>query len=90
MSRIESNGLTRFAGQAASLNEARGALVNPDPRGVVLSSHAGNLDLRERVAMMTDARAALDAAATASLAGRLFIVDHAPLVDDVDFDSRRH
>ena len=35
--------------------------------------------------MATDARAALDAAARASLAGRLFVVDLAALVGDVDF-----
>jgi hypothetical protein len=84
MSRIESIGMTRSQGRPASLNEARRALVNPDLRSVVLSSHAGNLDLREQVAMATDAHASLDAAAGASLAGRLFVVDHATLVDDLD------
>ena len=58
--------------------------MNPDLRSVVLGSHADSLDLRERVAMATDAHAALDAAARASLAGRLFVVDHATLVDDMD------
>jgi hypothetical protein len=85
MSRIESNGLTRSASQAASLNEARGALLNPDLRRVILGSHVDSIDLRERVAMATDAHAALNAAARASLAGRLFVVDHAPPVDDMDF-----
>ena len=32
----------------------------------------------------SDARTRLDAAATASLAGRLFVVDHATLLDDLD------
>ena len=85
MSRIESIGLTRSASQPASLNEARRALLNPDLRSVILGSHVDSIDLRERVAMATDAHAALDAAARASLAGRLFVVDHAPLVDDMDF-----
>jgi hypothetical protein len=46
-------------------------------------AHAGNLDLREPVALASDAHACLDAAAKASLAGRLFVVDHATLVDDL-------
>ena len=90
MSRIESIGLTRSPGRPASLNEARRALVNPDLRSVVLGSHADSLDLREQVAMASDAHACLDAAAKASLAGRLFVVDHATLVDDLDSDRRRH
>ena len=90
MSRIESIGLTRSPGRPASLNEARRALVNPDLRSVVLGSHADSLDLRERVAMASDAHAGLDAAARASLAGRLFVVDHATLVGDVDSARRRH
>jgi hypothetical protein len=84
MSRIESIGLTRSQGRPASLNEARRALVNPDLRSVVLGSHADNLDLWERVAMASDAHACLDRAAKASLAGRLFVVDHATLVDDLN------
>jgi hypothetical protein len=84
MTRIQSIGLTRSAGQPASLNEARRALISLDLRSIVLGSHAGNLDLREQVAMASDAHACLDEAAKASLAGRLFVVDHATLVDDVD------
>jgi hypothetical protein len=84
MSRIESIGLTRSPGQPASLNEARRALVNPDLRSVILGPCVDSVDLVERVAMVTDARAALDAAATASLAGRLFVVEHAALVDDLN------
>ena len=34
--------------------------------------------------MASDAHACLDEAAKASLAGRLFVVDHATLVDDLD------
>jgi hypothetical protein len=84
MSRIESVGLTRSQGRPASLNGARRALVSPDLRSVVLGSHAGRLHLREQVAMASDAHACLDEAAKASLAGRLFVVDHATLVDDLD------
>ena len=84
MSRIESIELTRSQGRPASLNEARRALVNPDLRSVVLGSQFKNLDLREQVAMASDAHACLDAAAGASLAGRLFVVDHATLLDDLD------
>ena len=84
MSRIESIGLTRSAGQPASLNEARKALVNPDLRRVILGPRADSIDLREQVAIATDAHAALDGAATASLAAQLFVVDHVTLVDDVD------
>jgi hypothetical protein len=84
MSRIESIGMTRSQGRPASLNEARRALVNPDLRSVVLGSHADRLDLRERIAMASDAHACLDEAAKASLAGRLFVVDHATLVDDLN------
>ena len=84
MSRIESIGLTRSAGQPASLNEARRALISPDLRSVVFDSHADRLNFRERVAMASDAHACLDEAAKASLTGRLFVVDHATLVDDVD------
>ena len=84
MSRVESIGMTRSPGRPASLNEARRALVNPDFRSVVLGSHSNNLDLREQVAMASDAHACLDAAAGASLAGRLFVVDHATLLDDLD------
>ena len=40
--------------------------------------------------MASDAHACLDAAARASLAGRLFVVDHATLVDDLDFVLARH
>ena len=84
MSRIESIGMTRSQGRPASLNEARRALVNPDLRSVVLGSRADSLDLREQVAMASDTHACLDEAAKASLAGRLFVVDHATLVDDLD------
>ena len=84
MSRIGSIELTRSQGRPASLNEARRALVNPDLRSVVLGSHTDHLDLRERVAMASDAHACLDAAAKASLADQLFVVDHATLIDDRD------
>ena len=85
MSRIQSIRRTRSRGRFASLNEARRALVNPDLRNVVFGSCADSLDFRERVWMApSDARARLDAAATASLAGRLFVVDHATLLDDLD------
>jgi hypothetical protein len=85
MGRIESTGLTRSQGRFASLNEAQRALVNPDVRSVVFGSCADSLDFRERVGMASsDAHARLDAAATASLAGRLFVVDHATLLDDLD------
>ena len=90
MSRVESIGMTRSPGRPASLNEARRALVNPDLRSVVLGSQFNNLDLREQVAMASDAHACLDAAAGASLAGRLFVVDHATLLDDLDPIARRH
>ena len=90
MSRVESIGMTRSPGRPASLNEARRALVNPDLRSVVLGSRADSLDLREQVAMASDAHACLDEAAGASLAGRLFVVDHATLVDDLDPIARRH
>ena len=63
MSRTESIGLKRSAGQPASLNEARRALVNPALRRLVLGTHADRLDLREQVAMASDAHAGLDAAA---------------------------
>jgi hypothetical protein len=84
MSRVESIGMTRSQGRPASLNEARRALVNPALRSIVLGFHAGSLSLQEQVAMASDAHADLDAAAGASLAGRLFVVDHATLVDDLD------
>ena len=84
MSRVESIGMTRSPGRPASLNEARRALVNPDLRSVVLGSRADSLNLREQVAMASDTHACLDEAAKASLAGRLFVVDHATLVDDLD------
>ena len=83
-SRPESIGLIRSGCRPASLTEARRALVNPDLRSVILGSDLDGIDLRERVAMVTDARAALDAAARASLAGHLFVVDLAALVGDVD------
>jgi hypothetical protein len=84
MSRIESIGMTRSQGRPASLNEARRVLVTPDLRSVVLGFHADSLDLREQVALASDAHACLDEAAKASLAGRLFVVDHATLIDDLD------
>ena len=85
MSRIESIGMTRARGRFATLDEARRALLNPDLRSVVFGSCADSLDFRERRGMASsDARARLDAAATASLAGRLFVVDHATLLDDLD------
>jgi hypothetical protein len=84
MSRVEFIGMTRSGGRPASLNEARRALVNPDLCSVVLGSQFNNLDSREQVAMASDAYACLDAAAGASLAGRLFVVDHATLLDDLD------
>ena len=79
--------MIRWRGLLASLNEARRALVNPDLHSVVLGSYADRLDLWERVAEASDAHAGLDAAARASLAGRLFVVDYATLVDDLDFIS---
>jgi hypothetical protein len=84
MARIDSIGSTRWQGRPVSLNEARLALVNPALRSIVLGSHSDRLDLREQVAMASDAYACLDEAAKASLAGRLFVVDHATLVDDLD------
>ena len=89
MSRVESIGMTRSPGRPASLNEARRALVNLDLRSVVLGSRADSLNLREQVALASDAHACLDEAVKASLAGRLFVVDHATLVDDLDY-SRGH
>jgi hypothetical protein len=89
MSRIESIGLTRSQGRPASLNEARRALVNPDLRSIVHGSRADSLDLREQVAMASDTHACLDEAAKASLAGRLFVVDHATLVGDLGHASAR-
>ena len=89
MSRIESIRRTRSRGRFASLNEARRALVNPHFRNVVFGSCTDSLDFRGRVwvepSEPSDARARLDAAATASLAGRMFVVDHATLLDDLDF-----
>jgi hypothetical protein len=85
MSRIESTRKTRSQGGPARLNEARRALVNPALRSVVLGPQADRLDLREQVAMASDAHTSLDVAAGASLSGRLFVVDYATLVDDVDF-----
>jgi hypothetical protein len=84
MSRIESIGRTRSQGWPATLAEARRALVNPALRSIVLGSHADSLSLQEQVTTASDAHADLDVAAGASLAGRLFVVDHATLVDDVD------
>jgi hypothetical protein len=82
MSRIESIGLTRSDGQPASLNEAHRALISPDLRSIVLGSLADNLDLKAQTEMVVDAHAGLDAAAKASLAGHLFVVDYATLLDD--------
>jgi hypothetical protein len=65
MSRIESIGKISSQGRPAKLNEARRTLLDPARRSVVLDFRADRLDLREQVAMVTDARAALDAAATA-------------------------
>jgi hypothetical protein len=85
MSGIESIGLTRSAGQPASLTEARRALVNLALRGVVFGSCIGGLELvTTQVEMASDAHASFDAAARASLAGRLFVVDYDTLVDDLD------
>ena len=84
MSRIESIGMTRSQGRPATLNEARRTLISADVRSVVFDSHADRLNFRERVALASDAHACLYEAAGASLAGRLFVVDHATLVDDLD------
>jgi hypothetical protein len=85
MSRIESIGMTRARGRFATLDEARRALLNPDLRSVVFGSCPDSLDFRERREMASsDAHTRLDAAATASLAGRLFVVDHATLLEDLD------
>jgi hypothetical protein len=59
--------------------------VNLALRSVVFGSCIGGLDLvTTQVEMASDAQASLDAAATASLAGRLFVVDYPTLVDDLD------
>jgi hypothetical protein len=84
MSRIESIGRTRSQGWPATLAEARRALVNPALRSIVLGSHADSPSLQEQVTTASDAHACLDEAAKASLAGRLFVIDHATLVDDLD------
>jgi hypothetical protein len=85
MRRIESIKRTPSRGHPAGLNEARRALVNLALRSVVFGSCIGGLDLvTTQVEMASDAQASLDAAATASLAGRLFVVDYPTLVDDLD------
>ena len=83
MNRIESIGLTRSQGRPASLNEARRALLNPDLRSIVLGFQADKLDLKAQTEMASDAHACLDEAAKASLAGQLFVIDHATLIDDL-------
>jgi hypothetical protein len=51
--------------------------VNPALRSVVLGVDADGLDLKTQTDM------AAEAAAKATLAGRLFVVDHATLIDDL-------
>jgi hypothetical protein len=67
--------------------------VNPALRSVVLGVDADGLDLKTQTDMAEDAHAGLDAAAKAAQAGRLFVVDHATLIDDLngvldDMDGR--
>jgi hypothetical protein len=79
-------GKTSSQDRLANLNEARRALVNLALRRVVFGSCIGGLDLvTTSFEMASDAHASLDAAAGASLAGRLFVVDYATLVDDLTF-----
>jgi hypothetical protein len=82
MSRFESFWGSRLQGAPSGLNEARRSLVSLTPRRVALVS-ADSLRWRNEAAVASAARAGLDAAAKASLAGRLFVVDYATLVDDL-------
>ena len=54
-------------------------------RRVALGIDADSFDLKTRIDMLADAHAGLNAAMKSRAAeGRLFVVDHATLVDDID------
>jgi hypothetical protein len=67
----------------ATLNEARRALVDPDRCTVALDDDK-DMDAETQLAMVKHCREQLTAARQASLAGRLFVIDHETLAEDWD------